>query len=335
MLGLRHDWGETMGMDELEDDKEGQAPPSQPTEPEPSPPGEEEDKSSRVDAAKAFFRAMYAGEEPPASFGAQAQQQQTAEGAKNGGPCKKCEGLEYSLKEAEAKTAEAETLYKRMAADFDNYRRRMERDREESVALGVKKAAEAMMPALDDLGRAMQFLNPETPSDKTIESFKLVANRILHCMEQVGLKKINAIGEPFDPKYHEPVQQIETTEFADGVVMHELRPGYILQDRVVRPTLVNVAANESGVVTSPGAAAEANISAEAIEALPPAEEVLSVEEPEEAQEAEPAGQEYEEVHPSDLEHTVATTAADFVVPNSVKVEEELPGRVYELEDTPD
>ncbi len=312
-----------MGMDELEDAKGGQRQ-HEPSEPEPpTPPSEEEDKSARVDAAKAFFRAMYAGEEPPASFGQQPQAQQPDASTKTA--CRKCEGLELSLKESEQKQAEAETLYKRMAADFENYRRRMEREKEESISLGVKKAAEAMMPALDDLGRAMQFLSPDSPSDKLIDSFKIVGNRINQSMESVGLKKIIAIGEQFDPKYHEPVQQIETTEHVDGAVMNELRPGYILGDRVVRPSLVNVASNPNGSVITPAAPAEGaavpaqdapgeQVDVEVVDSLP---EQLS---------------QYENVDPSELEHTVATLSAD--IPKKV-AESEDSTRIYDLEGTPE
>jgi molecular chaperone GrpE len=288
-----------MGMDELEDAKDGEGEQNAASEPNAPPASEEEERNQRVDAAKAFFRAMYAGEEPPASFG-QPQEGKGQSDTSTSTACRNCEAMEFQLKESEAKTAEAETLYKRMAADFDNYRRRMERQSEEAVSLGVKKAAEALVPALDDLDRAMMYLNPELPAEKVIESFKLVGNRILSCMEAIGLKPIQAVGEVFDPKFHEPVQQIETTEFADGVVMSELRRGWSLHDRVVRPALVNVASNATGVVTgdagatpqdapqaeAPAGSTDPGPSAEAIEQAQPASEGLDAPPPAEAAEAE-------------------------------------------------
>jgi molecular chaperone GrpE len=223
-----------------------------------SPPVEEE-RGARVDAAKAFFRAMYAGEEPPekaAGFGQSGGVETATQTA-----CRNCEAQQGAARDAEAKAAESDQLYKRMAADFENYRRRMDRERDEMLALGVKKAAEAIMPALDDLDRAMQYLNPDTPTDKLLESVKLVGTRILQCMEQIGLKPIDAVGQLFDPKYHEPVQQVETTEHPDGVVMQELRRGYTMGDRVVRPALVNVASNSTGVSGFAAAAAQSSESA--------------------------------------------------------------------------
>jgi molecular chaperone GrpE len=228
-----------MGIDENEEANSSST--QNEEQPTPAAKADEGDKDSRVDAAKAFFRAMYAGEEPPPETkpAAPPPKQETTKAT----ACRKCDQLEFSLKEAEQRAAESDTLYKRMAADFENFRKRNERERDEALAIGVKKAAEGVMPALDDLDRAMSFLNPDTPSDKVIESFQLVANRILSCFESIGLKRINALGELFDPRFHEPVQQIETTEHPDGTVIQELRKGYMLNDKVVRPALVNVASN--------------------------------------------------------------------------------------------
>lgn len=243
-----------MGIDELEEAKGSGEEGNNPSQGSQAPaPQEEEDRGARVDAAKAFFRAMYAGEEAPAgsSFGQEGSGQDTSTQT----ACRNCESLGQLAKEAEQKANENEQLYKRMAADFENYRKRMDREREESQALGVKKTAEAIMPALDDLDRALAYLKTDTPIDKVIDSFKLVASRILQSVETVGLKPIEAVGQPFNPRFHEPVQQIETTEHPDGTVIQELRRGYMIGDRVVRPSLVNVASN-SGSHEKAAAASE-------------------------------------------------------------------------------
>lgn len=302
-----------MGMDELEDGKSGEGENNAASQQSGPPASEEDERNTRVDAAKAFFRAMYAGEEPPASFGQ--PQENKGSDTSTSTVCRNCESMEFALKEAEAKTIEAETLYKRMAADFDNYRRRMERQSEEAVSIGVKKAAEALVPALDDLDRAMMYLNPELPAEKVIESFKLVGTRILQCMEQIGLKPIQAVGEMFDPKFHEPVQQIETTEAADGEVISELRRGWVLHDKVVRPSLVNVASNSTGVVTRPA-------SAEAAEVPPPAEASA------EAAAPGPSAEAIEQAQP-------ASEAMPEAPPPPEAVGDESASKVYDLEDVPD
>jgi molecular chaperone GrpE len=198
-----------------------------------------EEKGSRMDAAKAWFRQMNAGAEAGAV---------ESEGSGGGGAssCRSCQGLEIQVREAEQKATEAESLYKRMAADFENYRRRVDREREEFTAIGIQKFAEAMLPALDDMDRALSTLHADMASDKILESLKLVHNRVTGSMEKIGLKPLVALGEHFDPRFHEPVQEVETTEFPDGSVMQELRRGYILNEKVIRPALVNVASNSGG-----------------------------------------------------------------------------------------
>jgi molecular chaperone GrpE len=223
---------------------------------------DDKDKGSRVDAAKAFFRAMYAGDES-----VDLSQPIEGGGGRGGtnadGSCRNCAGMEFALKEAEAKATEADSLYRRMAADFDNFRRRMEKQSEESAAAGVRKAVEALLPALDDFDRAKTYLSAEMPSDKLFDAINLVFTRLISSLESTGVKHINSVGEPFDPKYHEPVQQITTTEFPDGYCMQELRGGYMMHDKVIRPAMVNVADNPNGAVVSAPAAAPASAAAAA------------------------------------------------------------------------
>lgn len=213
----------------------------------------DKDKGSRVDAAKAFFRAMYAGDENVEAPQAEGSGARPSGGGGDVGSCRNCTGMEFALKEAEAKATEADSLYRRMAADFDNFRRRMEKQSEEAAAAGVRKAVEALLPALDDFDRAKTFLTPDTPADKLFEGFNLVFNRLLTSLETTGVKRIDALGELFDPRFHEPVQQVTTTEYPDGHVMQELRGGYLMHDKVIRPALVNVADNPNGAAVTPAA----------------------------------------------------------------------------------
>jgi len=202
-----------------------------------------------MNAAKAFYRAMYAGEDVvPDEFGLAGKAETVQE---RQGPCGNCAYLEQQLAEAQAKASENENLYKRMAADFENYRRRLDREREEFAATGTQKGIEAILPAMDDLDRAKQTLTTSVDPKQFLESMNLIYNRFTKCLEGLGIKPLEVIGEPFDPRNHEPVQEIQTKHFADGVVMHELRKGYSYKDKILRPSLVNVASNPSGVVEAP------------------------------------------------------------------------------------
>lgn len=185
---------------------------------------------SKFDAAKAFFRALNAG----------------SEGGETAPPdtgCPSCDQSIGRLQEAEKRSKEYENLYKRMAADFENFRRRMEREKEEVASQGMRRVVESLLPALDDIDRAKLMLNKDMPSDKLLENLHLVINRLHQSLDIVGIQPIDVLGKPFDPKLHEPVQQIETHELPDGHIIHELRKGYCLEGKVIRPALVNVAAN--------------------------------------------------------------------------------------------
>lgn len=232
---------------------------------------EEDNKNEnqdRGDRAKAFFRAMYAGGEPdPDQFGMDVGQKEGQSSAANTAALAH---LEQQLKETEQKASEAENLYKRMAADFENYRKRVDREREEFQALGMQKAFETILPALDDLEMATSKLTEKTDSKVMFDSLKMVFSRLNRCLEMVGIKQMTVIGEVFDPRLHEPVQEVPTREVADGCVAQQLRAGWMFKDKILRPALVNVA-------TAPGeeevaAAAEPAPEPEA-KTADPAEEV--------------------------------------------------------------
>jgi len=197
---------------------------------------------SRMNDAKAFFRALNAGAELDTSE----MEMKTAEsGMQAATACPSCEQLAHEVQHLREKLGETDTHYKRMAADFENYRRRSDRDKQELETMGVKKMVEALLPALDDIDRAQMSLNESMPAEKILESLKVVFNSLGRCLDLAGIKPMEPVGQPFDPRLHEPVQQIETTEFPDGSVMQELRRGYLLGDKVVRPALVNVASNKA------------------------------------------------------------------------------------------
>jgi molecular chaperone GrpE len=198
-----------------------------------------EERGSRFDNAKAFFRALNAGADvQPDEFGINVGAPPEAE---RSGPCSNCKALEEARVAAEAKAADAENLYKRLAADWENYRKRTDREREEFQELGVLKGLKEILPALDDLDRAQSHFDENSDSRSMLESLTLIYNRFLKSLEQLGVKPIEVVGQAFDPRLHEPVQQIETNDIPEGHVAAELRRGYSIKDKVIRPALVNVA----------------------------------------------------------------------------------------------
>ncbi len=203
---------------------------------------EEEKGGGRMSAAKAFYRAMYAGEDAaPEDFGMD-MGKPAGQGQSSAADMQRIKDLEQQVAELEAKGTETETHMKRLAADFENYRRRTEKEREEFAANGALRAIEAILPAMDDLDRAQQTLNVNMESKAILEAFKLCANSFTRCLEGIGAKPLTVIGEPFDPRLHEPVQEIKTNDYPDSTVIHELRRGFMFKERVLRPALVNVTA---------------------------------------------------------------------------------------------
>jgi molecular chaperone GrpE len=225
-----------------------------------------EERSTRMNAAKAFYRAMYAGEDvAPDDFGMGGGPLRP-EGAGARG-CSNCQSMQQQMSQIEAKANEVENLYKRMAADFDNFRKRTEREREELLGLGAQRAVETILPAVDDLDRAQGSFTAESEARNILDSLKLIYNRFTKCLEQMGVKAMDVIGQPFDPKFHEPVQQVETHEQPEGAIVHDLRRGYLMRDKVIRPSLVNVATRPASAPDQP----------EVAQAPPPTEKVESKE----------------------------------------------------------
>lgn len=131
--------------------------------------------------------------------------------------------------------------YIRLAADFDNYRKRQEQERESLVKYGTENALKKMLEVLDNFERGQKALEGVEDSEKIKECFQLVHKQVRDTLSKLGLEEIKAVGEEFDPNFHEAVMQTPTTEHPEHTVINELQKGYKVGDKILRPTLVNVA----------------------------------------------------------------------------------------------
>lgn len=134
--------------------------------------------------------------------------------------------------------------YIRLAADFDNYRKRQEQERENLIKFGTESALKNMLEILDNFERGEKALESVEDCEKLKESFNLVHKQVIETLAKLGLEEINAIGEEFDPNFHEAVMQTPTSEHPEHTIINELQKGYKMGDKVLRPTLVNVATAE-------------------------------------------------------------------------------------------
>ena len=128
----------------------------------------------------------------------------------------------------------------RTAADFDNYRKRVDRDRRDQTEAAVGDALEDLLPIMDDLERALktQAAAEAEPYRKGVE---LIHQQMTELLRKRGVKLLQAVGADFDPRIHQAVAHEVSPEHREGEVMEELRPGYMLGDRLLRPVMVKVA----------------------------------------------------------------------------------------------
>jgi molecular chaperone GrpE len=150
-----------------------------------------------------------------------------------------------ALKQALAgEKAEAETNlagWQRAQADFVNYKRRTEQEKEEIGKFANSMLVINLLPVLDDLERALTSITDQLTEVSWVDGIRLIERKLRGILEAQGLSPIQALGEPFDPNLHEAVMQSEGKE---GIVVEELQKGYKFQDRVIRPARVIVGSGE-------------------------------------------------------------------------------------------
>lgn len=129
----------------------------------------------------------------------------------------------------------------RLAADFSNYRKRAEAEKEDVVRYASASLIKKLLTVLDSFDRALETLPKELAHFSWVDGIWLVERQLRAQLEAQGLKPIEAVGRPFDPHEHEAVLDEETKDVPEGTVIAELQKGYKLHDQVIRPALVKVA----------------------------------------------------------------------------------------------
>lgn len=148
--------------------------------------------------------------------------------------------LEEQLAQAQAHAAENLDGWQRARADFVNYRKRADKEREETYAAATVEAYTKMLPVIDDFDLAMTHL-PGDENDPTAKSVKLIHRKLYALLESAGVKVIDPVGQPFDTAEHEALGEDAGTSKPSGTVTAVLRKGYSFNGKVIRPALVRVA----------------------------------------------------------------------------------------------
>jgi molecular chaperone GrpE len=145
------------------------------------------------------------------------------------------------LEAAKAEVAKLRDQLLRTAADFDNFRKRSRRELADMEKRAREDLIKELLPVFDNLERATAHAETATDVKALADGIGLVMRQFIDTLSKIGIERIKAQGAPFDPAFHEAVQQFETTEHPPGTVMHEVQAGYKQGDKLVRPAIVVVA----------------------------------------------------------------------------------------------
>jgi molecular chaperone GrpE len=148
------------------------------------------------------------------------------------------DSLKKRLQESDSRTSEYKDNWLRSQAEFQNYRKRIERDNEMMYASMKGDIVKKVLPVLDDLERALQNRSAE---DSWASGIELIARKFQTILENEGVKKIEALGMEFDPNFHEAISHEPADGAHSGHVIGVVQNGYMIGDRVIRPALVRVA----------------------------------------------------------------------------------------------
>ncbi|MBU0683314.1 MAG: nucleotide exchange factor GrpE [Candidatus Omnitrophota bacterium] len=153
---------------------------------------------------------------------------------------------EEELEELKQKAGERDDYYNKwlkVHAEYENTRRRMEKEKEEYFKFANESIIAQLFPIVDNFDMALSAMDKAEDKEAVMNGIKLVQKEFHKVLEDRGVKKIETNGKQFDPHFHEAVLAIETTDALDGVILEELRSGYVLNDRLLRAAQVKVAKN--------------------------------------------------------------------------------------------
>ena len=151
------------------------------------------------------------------------------------------ENQEENKEDFEQKYEDLNNKYIRLAADFDNFRKRTVQERQELLKYGASEVLSKLTSVLDTFDRAKDSLKDIDNCEKVKESYEVAYKQLLDTLKKVGLQEIEALGKEFNPNEHEAITQVQTDEFDEDHVAVVAQKGYKLADKVLRPALVGVA----------------------------------------------------------------------------------------------
>lgn len=150
----------------------------------------------------------------------------------------------FKKKKKDKKDEQIEDLtdrLKRQMAEFENFRKRTEKEKAQMYDMGAKSIVEKVLPVIDNFERGLGAVPEENAEDPFVDGMNKIYKQMMTMLEEAGVKPIEAVGAEFDPEYHNAVMHVEDENFGENVIAEELQKGYMYRDTVVRHSMVKVA----------------------------------------------------------------------------------------------
>ena len=153
----------------------------------------------------------------------------------------KIAGLEQEVNLKNNQINELINRLKRLQADFDNYRKRTQREKEEMAELAGSEFVKKLLPVLDNFERALKVEDDFKEESSFKKGIAMIYEQFYNILNEAGVEPIETVGEQFDPTKHEAVMRVESSEHDDNTVIEEIRKGYRIKGKIIRPAMVKVA----------------------------------------------------------------------------------------------
>ena len=170
-----------------------------------------------------------------------AEPTEETEGSEEGSGFMKKFGRKNKKDKKDEKIEELTDRLTRQMAEFDNFRKRTEKEKSQMYEIGAKDIIEKILPVVDNFERGIAAVPEEEKSNPFAEGMEKIYKQLMTTLEEIGVKPIEAVGQEFDPDFHNAVMHVEDESLGENIVAEELQKGYMYRDSVVRHSMVKVA----------------------------------------------------------------------------------------------
>ncbi|MFB0846756.1 nucleotide exchange factor GrpE [Paenibacillus oleatilyticus] len=179
-------------------------------------------------------------QEAGATYDAGASAEGAADTEQATGQSEAREAVNPEVEELKKQAEDNHQRFLRAQADFDNFRRRTQKEKEEFAKYASFKLIEQLLPVVDNFDRALAASKGSSDYEALAKGIDMIFRQLEQVLTSEGLQKMEAVGQPFNPEHHQAIMQVESDEYEEGIVVEEVQAGYLLKDKVIRPAMVKV-----------------------------------------------------------------------------------------------